>query len=179
MKILVFGASGSGTSTLSNALAFELDCKHLDSDDYYWAKTEIPFSQKLPLSERQANLRRDFEANPDVIVSGSLAKWDIYWNTAFDLGIFLLLPQAIRMERLRKREYERYGDALEHNQELKAQSHAFLQWAEQYEDPDFTGRNIAQHRKWITTLDCEIIEIIGDLTNKERIQVVIKHIKSE
>ena len=39
MKILIFGASGSGTTTLGKEIEKRTDFTHLDIDDYYWKKT--------------------------------------------------------------------------------------------------------------------------------------------
>ena len=38
------GASGSGTTTLGAALGARLGCRHVDSDDLFWVKTEPPFT---------------------------------------------------------------------------------------------------------------------------------------
>ena len=42
MKILIFGVSGSGATTLGRELGKLIQYVHLDSDDYYWKKTEPP-----------------------------------------------------------------------------------------------------------------------------------------
>jgi adenylate kinase family enzyme len=36
MRICVFGASGSGMTTLGRALASDLELAFLDSDDFFW-----------------------------------------------------------------------------------------------------------------------------------------------
>jgi adenylate kinase family enzyme len=36
MKILIFGASGSGTTTVGKSLAEILDYIHMEVDDYYY-----------------------------------------------------------------------------------------------------------------------------------------------
>jgi len=38
--IIVFGASGSGTTTLAKELARVLNFAHFDADDYYWQKQD-------------------------------------------------------------------------------------------------------------------------------------------
>ncbi|MEL6562135.1 MAG: AAA family ATPase [Bacteroidota bacterium] len=177
MRIIVFGASGSGTTTLAKALAEKWNWIHLDADEYYWKKTNPPFQIKLPKQERNKNLKYDFIKSEEVIVSGSLITWDEYWNTAFDLGVFLILPQNVRMERLKKREIELYGEKLKFEKEIISKSEEFLKWAEKYDDELFDGRSISQHKKWIELLDCEVIEI-GNLTNEERIEIVTEKIKN-
>ena len=145
---------------------------HLDVDDYYWAQTAVPFQTKIPLEERSEYLRRDLRAQENVMVSGSLVSWGPYWLRAFDYGVFLHLPAAIRMARLRAREVERYGTALLHDPQLKAQSDTFLAWAARYDDPSFDGRSITQHQQWIDRLSYPVLAIEGDLSTKQQIAVV-------
>lgn len=177
LKIIIFGASGSGTTTLGKSLAGRLGYSFLDADDYYWEKTESPYQVKIPLEKRQANLRNDVEATSQVIVSGSLASWDSFWDAAFDLGIFLVLPLAIRMKRLLKREKERYGPGFETDEAILLKSKAFLDWAAKYDDPTFDGRSIRQHRDWIARMNFEVLELNGDLTNERRQQLVVDRIQ--
>lgn len=42
--IIVFGANGSGKSTFGHELASILNFKHMDIEDYYFEKTEIPYT---------------------------------------------------------------------------------------------------------------------------------------
>jgi len=42
--IMVFGASGSGTTTLGREFAKILGFTHLDIDDYFWEKTDVPYT---------------------------------------------------------------------------------------------------------------------------------------
>ena len=48
MNILIFGASGSGITTLGKELEKHTDFVHLDVDDYYWEQTLPPFLEKVP-----------------------------------------------------------------------------------------------------------------------------------
>ncbi|MFL6605024.1 MAG: hypothetical protein ACJ8R9_27330 [Steroidobacteraceae bacterium] len=43
MRILITGASGSGTTTFGRALATEMDWAFFDADDYYWMPSDPPF----------------------------------------------------------------------------------------------------------------------------------------
>ena len=174
MKIIIFGATGSGKTTLGKSISEKLSWTFLDSDDYYWEKTNPPFQTKIPLEKRNKNLKTDFNNNKNVVTTGSLCTWSKYWDSAFDLGVFLRLPKTIRMNRLKNRELERYGEGLKTNLALKEKSKAFLQWAEKYDDEKTEGHSINQHRNWIKVLDCPVIELNDDLTNLERLMAIIK-----
>ena len=54
--IHLFGASGSGTTTLGSALSERLGFRHMDTDDYYWLPPDPMFTLKRPVPERLAML---------------------------------------------------------------------------------------------------------------------------
>jgi len=172
MKLLIFGASGSGTTTLGKAIAKELNGTHLDADDYYWKKTVPPFQEKIPLKERHTQLKNDFQKDIRVVISGSLVSWSTYWTTAFDLAIFLHIPSETRMERLRLREVERYGELLKTDTKTIADSRAFLDWAKQYDDPNFEGRGITQHTDYMERLSCHTLKINSTGSVREHLALV-------
>jgi adenylate kinase family enzyme len=46
MRILITGASGSGTTTLGKTLASKLNWGFFEADDYYWLPTEPPYKKR-------------------------------------------------------------------------------------------------------------------------------------
>lgn len=177
MKILIFGASGSGTTTLGQELAQGLNYTHLDADDYYWEKTDRPFQLKVPLKARNENILKDFNSNDSLILSGSLVSWGEHWKTSFDLAIFLFIPNDVRMRRLKEREHARYGGLLNMDQQAIEDSRNFLEWADKYDNEHFDGRSITQHKLWIEKLSCPVVSIVGDTTTEVRISRVLEAIK--
>jgi adenylate kinase family enzyme len=178
MKVLIFGASGSGTTTLGKEIEKRTNFKHLDVDTYYWKKTIPPFQVKIPLNERNKNLKVDFKKFNNVIVSGSMVSWGKEWESSFDLAIFIRLDNKVRMKRLLKREQERYGEKLVTNNTIKLNSKDFLAWANDYENTNFKGRSLKSHMDWITLLNCEVLRLDGEmeLNNKvEKILTALKH----
>ncbi|MCM2280803.1 MAG: hypothetical protein NDI61_03040 [Bdellovibrionaceae bacterium] len=80
MRIHIFGASGSGTSTLGRFLSEKLQVHHFDSDDYYWKKTNPPFTDSYPIPERQRLMLQDMEGVDSWVLSGSLDSWYYGWT---------------------------------------------------------------------------------------------------
>ena len=177
LKIIIFGATGTGKTTFGKSLSKRLNWKFLDSDDYYWEKTNPPFEIKIPLKIRNENLKVDFLKNENVIVVGSLCTWSKFWDTAFDLGIFLRIPKKVRMARLLNREKDRYGAKLKTNLEMKNKSIEFLEWAEKYDDELNPGHSITQHLDWIKALNCPVVELTGELTNEMRLKITLDRLK--
>ncbi|PKG42820.1 AAA family ATPase [Psychroflexus sp. MES1-P1E] len=178
MKILIFGASGSGTTTLGKEIEKITDFTHLDVDDYYWKKTELPFQEKIPLVLRNKSLKADFKKFENLVVSGSMVSWGKEWEQAFDLAIFIILENKERIERLKKRETERYGKKLLTDKNIQQNSKAFLEWANQYENPNFNGRSLKVHNDWIELLGCKVLKLDGRIELTEKVETVIKVIKT-
>jgi len=177
MKILIFGASGSGTTTLGIEIEKLTGFTHLDVDDYYWKQTEPPFQEKIPLIERNKNLKADFEKFENVIISGSMVSWGKEWETSFDLAIFIRLDNNERMKRLKKRETERYKEKLLTDKNIQRNSKAFLDWADQYENSNFEGRSLRIHNNWIELLNCKILRIDGAIKLNDNTEKVLAEIK--
>jgi adenylate kinase family enzyme len=178
MKILIFGASGSGTTTLGNEIEKQTNFKHLDVDNYYWRKTEPPFQEKIELEKRNINLKADFNGFKNVIVSGSMVSWEKEWETSFDLAIFIRLENDLRMKRLKTRETERYGEKLITDKKTQQNSKAFLEWADQYENPNFDGRSLKIHKNWIELLNCKALTIDGKSELNDKVETVLNEIKT-
>jgi cytidylate kinase len=60
------------------------------------------------------------------MLSGSLCGWGDVAIPLFELVIFLAIPQAIRMERLRQREHQRFGERILPGGDMYEVSQAFL-----------------------------------------------------
>ncbi|WNJ18685.1 AAA family ATPase [Pontibacter sp. G13] len=172
MRIHILGASGSGTTTLGQALAAELQVRHLDADHFYWKRTDPPFTTKIPPDIRQQNMIEAFRQQSDVVVSGSMVSWGDYWHTAFDMVVFIHIPPELRMERLRKREFQRYGSVIYDDPERNRQYLAFMEWAAQYDDPAFTGRSFRIHQEWMEKVSCPVLRITGDTSVQHRVNRV-------
>lgn len=174
MRIHLFGASGSGTTTLGKVLAGTLGLPHFDTDDYFWIRTEPPFQTIRERTERQELLRRDLERNDSWVLSGSLCGWGDFAMPLFDLAVYLWLPADVRMRRLRNREVDRYGPGIEKPDHPLHQKHAeFLDWAAAYDTGGLYMRSKSSHEQWMTLLTCPIVRIEQAGTMDENLKIVL------
>jgi adenylate kinase family enzyme len=168
-RIHVFGASGSGTTTLGAAIADRFGHTHLDVDRYFWEPTDPPFRKIREIPARRRMLADALDSHRRWVLSGSLCVWGDIFIPRFELAIFLHIPHAIRMARIMARERQRYGDAIADGGEMRVQHLEFIEWASKYDTADESMRSLRLHEKWITMLPCQCIRLEGDLTTEERV----------
>lgn len=174
MKLHIFGASGTGVTTLGQALAVKLNVPYFDSDDYFWKMSDPPFTIKQQREERNAQIKTDLGKAENWVLGGSVIHWGDDVFPTFDLIVFLYLPTDIRIERLRKREWERYGDIIYTDPLRAKQFQDFINWAADYDNNSgLATRTLQAHEDWMAKVDSPILRIADDLTTEERMQLVI------
>ena len=169
-RIHIFGASGSGTSTIAKLVSERLNYTHFDTDSYYWYKTDTPFTESRPIPERLQLMNADLTTHDKWILSGSLDGWGNPLVPLFELVVYVYVPPDIRVERLKKRELERYGSISESSKE-------FIDWAAAYDLGTRTGRSLPRHEQWMAGLGCKLIKIVNNSLD-ESVQTVLDAIRS-
>ena len=160
-RIHIFGASGSGTTTIGKDIAKKLGYKHFDTDDYFWYPTELPFTESRPIEERLQLMSADLSQHKKWVLSGSLDGWGNPLIPLFELAVFVYVPQDIRIKRLKRREVERYGQDVLPGGIRYESANEFIEWAEGYDSGLLTGRSLPRHEKWMDELKCEVLKIIN------------------
>jgi adenylate kinase family enzyme len=176
-RIHILGASGSGTTTLGRALAARLQGPHFDADDYFWLPTDPPFTTQRERTARQQLLMNALTAQDKWVLSGSLCGWGDVAISLFELVVFLWVPQHRRLERLRQRERERYGERIMLGGDMYTSSQAFLTWAASYDDGGLDIRSRQLHEQWLGTLPCPIVCFEGEYSIEEQIAVLMAEIE--
>jgi adenylate kinase family enzyme len=164
MRILITGASGSGTTTLGRTLADTLTLPFFDIDDYYWMPTEPPYRQKRTAAARLSMLIGDLDrAENGAVLSGSVVNWGVEIEDSFSLIVFLRVPTKIRVERLHKREAELFGAA----------KSEFIEWAAQYDEGRLPGRSLPIHERWLSLRRCIVLRIEGEVSVADSVKQIM------
>lgn len=172
-RLHITGASGSGTTTLGRAIAQEWGVPHADSDDYFWLPSPQPFTTQRAPELRVPLMREVFAAREAWVLSGSLTGWGDSLAVESDAFVFLVLSHDTRLERLRQREYRRYGDLIEPGGARYESHREFLEWASSYDDPHFDGRSLHGHREWLSTFDIPVLELDSSVPVAELVTAVL------
>jgi adenylate kinase family enzyme len=178
MKIHIMGASCAGSTTLGRALSVRLDIPYFDTDDYFWKPSNPPYTVRYHAEERNINLIDAIQPYESYIVGGSVINWGDEWLTAFDLIVFLHIPPEIRLQRLKDREFERYGDVIYHEPDRIQAYQKYLDWAAAYDTNSISGRTLQAHEEWLRKLTCPVLNIRGNTTVQQRIDLVLNKMAS-
>jgi quinol monooxygenase YgiN/adenylate kinase family enzyme len=169
-RIHILGASGSGTTSLAAAIAAKHHHRHLDTDDFFWLATSPPYRERRPQGERVALLRGALGKAQPWVLSGSLCGWGDPLIPEFELVVFLVVPTAVRLARLRAREIERYGrEAIAAGWPLNRAHVEFLEWAASYDTGGLEMRSRALHEAWLAALARPLVRLEGDVSVAEQL----------
>lgn len=173
--IHVYGASGSGTTTLGEAISSKYGYEHLDTDHYFWLPTNPPYMSKRDVTDRISLMKKKMEENDKIIISGSLCGWGDVFIPLFHLAIRIVTPTDIRINRLKDREYKNFGDRIRFHGDMYEDHLSFIKWAKEYDNGDESMRSKAMHDKWSKLLTCN--QVILDGT--KRVEDNLELLKSE
>jgi adenylate kinase family enzyme len=169
-RIHILGASGSGTTSLAGTLATRYGHHHVDTDDFFWARTDPPYREQRTREERLTLLRQALRASDSWVLSGSLCGWGDSLIPAFQLVVFLIVPTPVRLARLRAREIARYGrPAIAEGGEMHRAHVEFLGWAGSYDMGGVEMRSRALHEAWLAGLPGAVLRLEGDRSVEEQL----------
>lgn len=157
--IYIFGAAGSGTSTLGKELSEQLGYKWMDTDDYFWMPTNPPFSTQREKSERVRLMREDIERYENVVISGCVGNWGNALCPFFTLVVRVVIDSELRLARLRKREQARFSERIAPGGDMYEHHLEFMEWASKYDTASVEIRSKAKHDEWQKQLTCPIIVV--------------------
>lgn len=159
--IHLFGAAGSGTSTLGKYLSEQLGYFWMDTDDYMWEPTDPRFTKSRPKEERVRLIKQDLDRVDHAVLSGSIADWGNELIPRFTLAIRVVTDTDTRIRRIKEREYGRFGDRILPGGDMYEQHQDFLRWASSYDDGDITMRSMKKHDEWQKQLKCPLLILSG------------------
>lgn len=151
--IVVFGANGSGKSTLGRELSRVLNFKHMDIENYYFEKSEIPYTVERSREDCLNLMLADIEKYNSFVLSAVTGDFGEEISSMYDLAIFMFAPIETRMKRIRQREFKKHGYRIRKGGDMYEQHLKFIDFAR--------SRNLSNIDRWAETLTCPIIHVDG------------------
>jgi adenylate kinase family enzyme len=174
-RVGITGASGCGVTTLGAALAARLDAVHIDTDEHFWVATNPPYQVKREIPERLVRLAAEQARTGRWVISGTLDGWAEPALRDVDLIVFLEVPTEVRLERLRRREQDRFGDSLLPGGAMHETHVEFIDWAAKYEVGTEPGRSRPRHESWLAGLDRPVLRLDGTRPIGDLVAAILSH----
>ncbi|MDX2198577.1 MAG: adenylate kinase [Phycisphaerae bacterium] len=172
-RVNILGASGAGASSLGRALAEALRAPYFDCDDYYHEPSDPPFQRRATPESRHARLVGDLGRQASWVLAGGVAGWEPYPQLGITQFVFLWVPPAVRIERLRRREQGRFGARVLPGGDMHGQHEEFVAWAARYDAGDVEGKTLARHEAYLAQQNCPVLEIRGEVATEEALRRVL------
>lgn len=174
--IHIYGASGSGTSTIGKFIANKLGYFFMDTDDYFWEPTNPPYTIKRNVSDRIALMKNDIAKYNGVVISGSLVDWGDELIPLFTLVIRVETDTAIRIDRLKRREREQFGNRIDPGGDMYENHRNFISWAASYDSGGLDMRSKAKHNEWQKQVQCHHILLDGSLPVEKNFEIIKRNL---
>lgn len=170
--IHIYGASGSGTSTLGRYISEQLGYTFMDTDDYFWLPTNPKYTQKREIPERLRMMKEDILNSDKVVISGSLVDWGDELIPYFTLAVRIVTDKDIRIRRIREREKKHFGSRIEVGGDMYQDHVEFIEYASAYDTGGINMRSKAKHDQWQKLLKCKQIVVNGEADLKYNLEHV-------
>ena len=177
-RISILGASGCGASTTGRLLSVELSVPYFDADDYFHAPSDPPFQKPHCPLERHAAITADLSSAKSWVLSGGVVGWERDPELEFTLIVFLWVPAPIRIERLRSRERERFGDRVLQGGDMYEAHEAFIDWASRYDKGDIDGKTLRRHEEYLAIQTCPVVELRGTQTLEQATRLILAELRN-
>lgn len=169
--IIICGLNGAGKSTLGKALAEKLGHYFIDSEDLYFSKQTDDYSLTFQRTDREAEeiLFSKIEKHNDFVLASVKGNYGKEFYPFIKCAVLLDAPKDIRLQRVKNRSYQKFGNRILPDGDLYEQEEAFFEFVK--------SRDESTVEEWIKTLNCPVIKLDGTKPVEENVNSMIDRIK--
>lgn len=149
--IIVFGANGSGKTTVGRELARILHYRALDIEDYAFARSRTPYGEARSREECRALLLDDIQRYGPFVLSAVDGDFGEKITSMLACAVRLSAPPALRLERIKRRAYHQYGERVCRGGDLFEQEQKFYDFV--------AARSFDRMERWEKTLPCPVVAV--------------------
>ena len=169
--IIMCGLNGSGKSTLGKALAERLDFYFIDNEDLYFPKTDPIYLYAAPRTHEDVEklLFNEIKAHENFIFVFFKGDYGETIYPFFQYAVLINVPKNIRIERVKNRSFQKFGNRMLPGGDLYEQEERFFDLVKS------RAENTVE--KWVQSLNCPIIKIDGTKPIEENIHLIIEQVQ--
>ncbi len=171
--IILCGLNGAGKSTLGRALAEKLQFHLIDLEDLYFPKADPlrPYASPRSKEEVAALLQKEIEEHEHFILASVKGDYGKALYRFLRCTVYMEVPKELRMQRIRARSYQKFGDRMRPGGDLYEAEEAFFRFAEGREETIVTD--------WLRELPCPVLHVDGTRPVAETVELLAQRLASE
>ena len=171
--ILICGLNGAGKSTLGTALAEKLGYYFIDGEDLYFPKQNDGYNFSSQRTDREAKeiLFNKIEKHNDFVLASVKGNYGEDFYPFIKYAVLLDVPKDVRLQRVKNRSFQKFGNRILPNGDLYEQEEAFFEFVK--------SRNENTVEEWIKTLECSVIKLDGTKAIDENVNTIIDKINDD
>ena len=167
MGIIICGLNGVGKSTLGKALAEKLHFYFIDIEDLYFPKTDPDYiyTSQRTHEEVERLLLHEMKTHANFILASVKGDYGKDISPFIQYAILLDVPKNIRLQRVKERSFQKFGNRMLLGGDLYEQEEKFFHFVE--------SRSEDIVEEWVRSLKCPVIRIDGTKSVEENINLII------
>lgn len=173
MGIIICGLNGTGKSTLGKALAEKLHFYFIDIENLYFPKTDPNYIYASPRTRKEVEklLLDEMKTHKNFILASVKGDYGEYIYPLIQYAILLDVPKNIRLQRVKKRSFQKFGNRMLSGGDLYEQEEKFFHFVE--------SRDENTVEEWVKSLKCPVIRIDGTQPIDENTKFIIEYIQDK
>lgn len=171
MGILVCGLNGAGKSTLGKMLAQRLNFYWIDNEELFFPVADPQYRYAHPRTKEEAvqAFGEKIHAHENFVFAAVKGDYGEEAYPLFKCAVLIEADKETRMERIRNRSYEKFGERMLPGGDLYQQEESFFDFARRKEE------NTVE--EWLKVLSCPIIRVDGTKGLDENLELIIKELQ--
>ena len=170
--IVICGLNGAGKSTLGKALAKRLNFYFIDNEALYFPKTDTDYCYASARTREEASriLFEEIGAHRDFVFSCVKGDYGEKIRPFIRQAIVLDAPKDVRMQRVRDRSFEKFGERMLPGGDLNEREGAFFDLVQ--------SRTEDMVETWLRTLNCPVLRVDGTRTVEENVRLIVERLRT-
>ena len=166
--IQICGLNGCGKSTIGKALAEKIGFHFIDNEHLYFSRSnpDEPYAKPKSRTEVERLLMDEVSKHPDFVFSAVKGDYGKDIVPMYNYVVVIEVPKEIRIQRVRNRSFQKFGDRMLVGGDLYGQEEAFFQMVEFRKD-DYI-------EDWLQTVNCPIIRVDGTKQIESNVEYIIQ-----
>ena len=154
-RIILCGGNGAGKSTLGRRLAERLGWPFFDIETYYFpaAGADDPYEAPRTREEAAGLLLADLRSHPRCLLAAVKGAYGAEAEGLLTCAVLLDVPKEARLERVRQRSYQKFGDRMLPGGGLYEQEERFFRMVE--------GRSQGDVEAWLERTGLPVLRLDG------------------